>query len=39
MTPEQLEGKFLTGVLFHDTEKPEYTAQYAALIKRVQESA
>ena len=36
MTAEQLEGKFLTGVLFHDTEKPEYTAQYAEVIKKAQ---
>ena len=36
MTAEQLEGKFLTGVLFEDTEKPEYTAQYADVIKKAQ---
>jgi 2-oxoglutarate ferredoxin oxidoreductase subunit beta len=39
MTPEQLEGKFLTGVLYHDTELPEYCEQYDALINKVQESA
>jgi len=39
MSPEQLEGKFLTGVLYHETDKPEYCEQYDALIKRVQESA
>jgi 2-oxoglutarate ferredoxin oxidoreductase subunit beta len=36
MTAEQLEGKFLTGVLFEDTEKPEYTAQYENVIKKAQ---
>jgi 2-oxoglutarate ferredoxin oxidoreductase subunit beta len=36
MTSEQLEGKFLTGVLFHDTDKPEYCAQYANVIKKAQ---
>jgi len=36
MTAEQLEGKFLTGVLFEDTEKPEYTVQYADVIKKAQ---
>jgi 2-oxoglutarate ferredoxin oxidoreductase subunit beta len=36
MTAEQLEGKFLTGILFQDTDKPEYCAQYADLIKRAQ---
>lgn len=35
MTPEQLEGKVLTGVL-HKEERPEYTAQYAEVIKRAQ---
>ncbi len=35
MTAEQLEGKFLTGVLFKE-ERPEYTDQYAKLIARVQ---
>lgn len=33
MTPEQLEGKVLTGVL-HKEERPEYTEQYAKLISR-----
>jgi 2-oxoglutarate ferredoxin oxidoreductase subunit beta len=36
MTAEQLEGKFLTGVLFHDTEKPEYCDMYAEVIKKAQ---
>jgi 2-oxoglutarate ferredoxin oxidoreductase subunit beta len=35
MTPEQLEGKVLTGVL-HKVERPEYTEQYAQVIKRAQ---
>lgn len=35
MTPEQLEGKVLTGIL-HDVERPEYTEQYAEVIKRAQ---
>jgi 2-oxoglutarate ferredoxin oxidoreductase subunit beta len=33
MTPEQLEGKVLTGVL-HKEERPEYTEQYAQVISR-----
>ena len=33
MTPEQLEGKVLTGVL-HKEERPEYTEQYAQVINR-----
>jgi 2-oxoglutarate ferredoxin oxidoreductase subunit beta len=36
MTAEQLEGKFLTGILFEDTEKPEYTVQYENVIKKAQ---
>lgn len=35
MTPEQLEGKFITGVL-HNVPRPEYTAQYATIIKKAQ---
>ena len=35
MTAEQLAGKFLTGVLFQE-ERPEYTAQYAEVIKKAQ---
>ncbi|GAB4167036.1 MAG: 2-oxoacid:ferredoxin oxidoreductase subunit beta [Geothermobacteraceae bacterium] len=35
MSPEQLEGKILTGVLFKE-ERPEYTAQYAEVIKKAQ---
>jgi len=34
MTPEQLEGKFVTGVL-HDMEKPEYLEEYQKIIDRV----
>jgi 2-oxoglutarate ferredoxin oxidoreductase subunit beta len=33
---EKLEGKFLTGVLYHDTEKPEYCDMYAEVIKKAQ---
>jgi len=33
---DQVAGKFLTGILFHDTEKPEYCEQYAAVIKKAQ---
>jgi 2-oxoglutarate ferredoxin oxidoreductase subunit beta len=35
MTPEQLEGKVLTGVL-HKEERPEYTEQYDKVIQRAQ---
>ncbi len=34
MTPEELEGKFLTGVLFQK-ERPEFTAQYDRMIERL----
>ena len=33
MTPEQLKGKVLTGVLYKE-EKPEYTEEYAKVIQR-----
>jgi 2-oxoglutarate ferredoxin oxidoreductase subunit beta len=33
---EKLEGKFLTGILFQDTEKPEYCEQYAEVINKAQ---
>jgi 2-oxoglutarate ferredoxin oxidoreductase subunit beta len=33
MTPEQLQGKVLTGVLYKE-DKPEYTAEYAKVIER-----
>ena len=32
---EKLEGKILTGIL-HQEDKPEYTAQYAEVIKKAQ---
>ena len=35
MSPEQLKGKVLTGVL-HKEEKPEYTEEYAKVIQRAQ---
>jgi 2-oxoglutarate ferredoxin oxidoreductase subunit beta len=35
MTPEELEGKFVTGVL-HDVEKPEYLEEYQKIIDRVE---
>jgi 2-oxoglutarate ferredoxin oxidoreductase subunit beta len=35
MTPEQLKGKVLTGVLYKE-EKPEYTEEYAKVIQRAQ---
>jgi len=35
MSPEQLEGKVLTGVLYKE-EKPEYTTEYAKVIERSQ---
>ncbi len=35
MTPEQLEGKILTGVL-HKEDRPEYCEQYAKVIERAQ---
>ena len=36
MTPEELEGKIITGEMYHNTERPEYTDEYAQLIERVQ---
>jgi 2-oxoglutarate ferredoxin oxidoreductase subunit beta len=38
MTPEQLEGKILTGLL-HQSDRAEYVAQYEQLISRVQAKA
>jgi 2-oxoglutarate ferredoxin oxidoreductase subunit beta len=35
MSPEQLKGKVLTGVLYKE-EKPEYTEEYAKVIQRAQ---
>lgn len=37
MSPEQLEGKVLTGVLYKES-KPEYVTEYRKLVARVQES-
>jgi 2-oxoglutarate/2-oxoacid ferredoxin oxidoreductase subunit beta len=34
MTAEQLKGKVLTGVLYKEEIKPEYTAEYAKVIER-----
>jgi 2-oxoglutarate ferredoxin oxidoreductase subunit beta len=36
MTPEELEGKIITGEMYLNTERPEYTDEYAKLIERVQ---
>ncbi|MBT7789872.1 MAG: 2-oxoacid:ferredoxin oxidoreductase subunit beta [Calditrichaeota bacterium] len=36
MSPEELEGKFLIGLLHHDKEKAEYTDAYAGVIERAQ---
>jgi 2-oxoglutarate ferredoxin oxidoreductase subunit beta len=35
MSPEQLQGKVLTGVL-HKEDKPEYVEEYGRLVERVQ---
>ena len=35
MSPEQLKGKVLTGVLYKE-DKPEYCEQYAKVIERAQ---
>jgi 2-oxoglutarate ferredoxin oxidoreductase subunit beta len=37
MSPEQLSGKVLTGVLYKE-DKPEYVESYRKLVARVQES-
>jgi 2-oxoglutarate ferredoxin oxidoreductase subunit beta len=36
MTPEELEGKIITGLFYHNPERAEYTDEYAKLIERVQ---
>ena len=36
MAPEELEGKILTGEMFLDQDRPEYTDEYLNLIERVQ---
>jgi 2-oxoglutarate ferredoxin oxidoreductase subunit beta len=33
LAPEELAGKIVTGVLFEDTEAPEFQASYAALVR------
>jgi 2-oxoglutarate ferredoxin oxidoreductase subunit beta len=38
MSPEQLQGKILTGLL-HKAERPEYVQEYEKLIARVQAGA
>ncbi|HEX9023757.1 MAG TPA: 2-oxoacid:ferredoxin oxidoreductase subunit beta, partial [Geobacteraceae bacterium] len=38
MTPEQLQGKILTGILYKE-EKPEYCEQYQKVIERAQSGA
>ncbi|TKJ42490.1 2-oxoacid:ferredoxin oxidoreductase subunit beta [candidate division LCP-89 bacterium B3_LCP] len=39
MSPEELEGKIITGEMYHNTELAEYTDEYAKLIERVQAKA
>jgi 2-oxoglutarate ferredoxin oxidoreductase subunit beta len=39
MTPEELKGKLITGVLHVDTERAEYCEQYAALVSRLRDPA
>jgi 2-oxoglutarate ferredoxin oxidoreductase subunit beta len=36
MSPEELEGKIITGEMYLNTERQEYTDEYAKLIERVQ---
>ena len=36
MSPEELKGKILTGVMHHDKKRPEYCDEYAHLIEWVQ---
>lgn len=36
MTPQELQGKIITGELYRNDERPEYTDEYANLIQRVQ---
>ena len=38
MTPEQLEGKILTGLL-HESDRQEYVAQYENLVSRARAKA
>ncbi len=37
MSPEELQGKIITGELHKNTNRPEYTDEYARLTQRVQE--
>ena len=39
MSPEELEGKIVTGVLHHDPAAPEFQATYAAVVAQAQETA
>lgn len=39
MTPEELTGKIVTGVLHHDTTRGEYTEQYAGMVARLTDPA
>ncbi len=36
MSPRELEGRIVTGILHHDVEKPEFQAGYAQMVARVQ---
>jgi hypothetical protein len=36
MAPEELVGKIVTGVLLHDTQKPEFQSAYEEMAARVQ---
>jgi 2-oxoglutarate ferredoxin oxidoreductase subunit beta len=39
MSPEELQGKIITGEMHRNIERPEYTDEYAKLIQRVQAKA
>lgn len=39
LSPEELAGKIVTGVLHHDTSRPEFQRSYAAIIERAQAEA
>jgi 2-oxoglutarate ferredoxin oxidoreductase subunit beta len=39
MTPDELKGKIITGLLHTDTTRGEYTEQYAALVARLHDPA
>jgi 2-oxoglutarate ferredoxin oxidoreductase subunit beta len=38
MSPEELKGKIVTGILHEDNEAPEFQASYAAIVKEAQEA-